>query len=295
VARRDLGLTVAARATSRFAALLSPPFVLVAPATLLIGGLYAFALLRVLWLSVSEPSLGLDNYRLLLTNETIHRVAWTTLWICSVATAVTVMLGYVIAYAMVHAAARERRLILFCVLLTFWLSVLVRTFAWIVLLRNDGLVNQLLEALGLIDEPLALVRNSVGVIIGMVHVMSPLAILPLYAALRGIDPSLIAAARGLGCGPIRSFLYVFLPLSRPGLAAATLLVFVFSLGFYVTPAILGGGRVLMVAEYIRVQFEQTLRWGLAAMMATALLVTVFLILGLAMRAANVERLIEARR
>jgi putative spermidine/putrescine transport system permease protein len=286
---------VTARVSSRLAALLSPPVVLVAPATLLIGGLYAFALLRVLWLSVSEPSLGLDNYRLLLTNETIHRVAWTTLWICSVATAITVVLGYVIAYTMVHAAAREQRLILFCVLLTFWLSVLVRTFAWIVLLRNDGLVNQLLEALGLIDEPLALVRNSVGVIIGMVHVMSPLAILPLYAALRGIDPNLMAAARGLGCGPVRSFFYVFLPLSRPGLAAATLLVFVFSLGFYVTPAILGGGRVLMIAEYIRVQFEQTLRWGLAAMLATALLATVFLILGLAMRAANVQRLMEARR
>ncbi len=276
-------------------AFLSPLFLLVAPALLLIGGLYLFALLRVLWLSVSEPSLGLDNYRLLLTNETIHRVAWTTLWICSVATAITVLLGYVIAYAMTHAAAPERRLILFCVLLTFWLSVLVRTFAWIVLLRSDGLVNQLLETLGLIDQPLALVRNSVGVIIGMVHVMSPLAILPLYAALQGIDPSLMAAARGLGCGPIRSFLYVFLPLSRPGLAAATLLVFVFSLGFYVTPAILGGGRVLMVAEYIRVQFEQTLRWGLAAMMATVLLATVLLLLALAAPVASLQRITGSKR
>jgi putative spermidine/putrescine transport system permease protein len=276
-------------------AFLLPTQVLVAPAVLLIGGLYVFALLRVLWLSVSEPSLGLDNYRLLLTNETIHRVAWTTLWICSVATAITVMLGYVIAYAMTHAAASERRVILFCVLLTFWLSVLVRTFAWIVLLRNDGLVNQLLEALGVIDQPLALVRNSVGVIIGMVHVMSPLAILPLYAALQGIDPRLMAAARGLGCGPIRSFLYVFLPLSRSGIAAATLLVFVFSLGFYITPAILGGGKVLMVAEYIRVQFEQTLRWGLAAMMATALLATVLLILALAAPVTNLQRMTGSRR
>jgi len=156
-------------------------------------------------------------------------------------------------------------------------------------------VNELLRSLGLINEPLALVRNSTGVIIGMVHVMSPLAILPLYAALRGIDPILTAAARGLGCGPIRSFFYVFLPLSRPGLAAATLLVFVFSLGFYVTPALLGGGRVLMVAEYIRVQFEQTLRWGLAAMMATSLLALVFFILALAMPAASIQRLMEARR
>jgi putative spermidine/putrescine transport system permease protein len=113
--------------------------------------------------------------------------------------------------------------------------------------------------------------------------------------LQGIDPSLMAAARGLGCGPIRSFLYVFLPLSRSGIAAATLLVFVFSLGFYITPAILGGGKVLMVAEYIRVQFEQTLRWGLAAMMATALLATVLLILALAAPLANLHRLTGSRR
>ena len=284
-----------AAATSRRAAILSPPHVLVAPAVLLIGGLYVFALLRVLWLSVSEPTLGFDNYRLLLSNETIHRVAWTTLWICSVATAITVVFGYIVAYAMVHAAARERRLILFGVLLTFWLSVLVRTFSWIMLLRTDGLVNQFLMAIGVIDQPLALVRNSVGVIIGMVHVMSPLAILPLYAALRGIDPGLIAASRSLGCGPIRSFLYVFLPLSRPGIAAATLLVFVFSLGFYVTPAILGGGKVLMIAEYIRVQFEQTMRWGLAAMLATVLLAAVFAMLALAARATDVQRLIGSRR
>jgi putative spermidine/putrescine transport system permease protein len=269
---------------------LSPPHALVAPAVLLVGGLYLFALLRVLWLSVSEPTLGLDNYRLLWSDATIHRVAWTTLSLCSIATAITVLLGYVIAYALVHAGPRERRLILFCVLMTFWLSVLVRTFSWIMLLRNDGLINHLLEALGLIDHPLALMYNRIGVMIGMVHVMLPLAILPLYAALRGIDPSLMAAARGLGCGPVRSFLYVFLPLSKPGLVAASLLVFVFSVGFYITPAILGGGRVLMVAEYIRVQFEQTMRWGLAAMMATALLATVFAILAIAAPAANMRRI-----
>jgi putative spermidine/putrescine transport system permease protein len=282
-------------ATAHRAAVLSPPHLLVTPAILLIGGLYAFALLRVLWLSFSEPTLGFDNYRLLITNATIHRVAWTTLWICCVATAITVVLGYIIAYAMVHAAASERRLILFCVLLTFWLSVLVRTFAWIMLLRTNGLVNEALQALGLIDHPLALVRNSTGVIIGMVHVMSPLAILPLYAGLRGIDPSLMAAARGLGCSRVKSFFYVFLPLSKAGIAAATLLTFVFSLGFYVTPAILGGGRVLMIAEYIRVQFEQTMRWGLAAVLATALLATVFALLALASRAGDVQRLMGRGR
>jgi putative spermidine/putrescine transport system permease protein len=205
-------------------------------------------------------------------------------------TSITVLIGYVIAYALVHAQPGERRLILFCVLLTFWLSIQVRTFSLIMLLGANGLINQLLEGLGLIHQPLALARNSVGVIIGMVNVMAPLAILPLYASLRGIDRNLIAAARGLGCSRMWSFLYVFLPLSKPGIAAATLLVFVFSLGFYVTPAILGGGKVLMIAEYIQIQFEQTMRWGLATMMATILLATVFAILALAGPAANIQRL-----
>jgi putative spermidine/putrescine transport system permease protein len=203
----------------------------------------------------------------------------------------TVGIGYIIAYAMVHAGRAEMRMMLFCILLTFWLSVLVRSFAMLLLLRNDGLVNQVLLASGLVDRPVQFVRNVTGVVIGMVHVMIPLAVLPLYASLRGIDPALMRAARGLGCGPWRAFAYVFWPLSRPGLASSLVLVFIFSLGFFVTPAILGGGKVVMITEYIRVQFEQNLRWGLATMLATSLLLTVLAMLALAARFLDVRRIV----
>jgi putative spermidine/putrescine transport system permease protein len=270
--------------------LIGPPQLLVLPAVLLIGGLYLFALLRVLWLSFSDPSFGLGNYRLLLSDATIQRVIWTTVWICVVTTVITVVIGYLIAYAMAHVQSRERRLILLCIMLSFWLSVLVRTFAWVMLLQRNGVVNELFLSLGVISHPLTMIYNSAGVIIGMVHVMVPLATLPIYANLSAIDQSLMDAARGLGCRPTKSFLYVYLPLSKEGIAAATVLVFVFSLGFYITPAILGGGKVLMIAEYIEFQFHETLRWGVAAMMATLLLIAVLLVLALASRVTGLQRL-----
>ena len=273
----------------------SSALVLVAPALTALACLFILPVVRVLWLSVSDPALGFGNYGMLLSNETVHRIAWTTFSVCFIASAITMLLGYLLAYAMVHASRAEMRVMLFCILLTFWLSALVRTFSWIMLLRADGLVNQALLATGIIDHPLPLVRNSFGVILGMVHVMLPLAILPLYASLSGIDQRLMSAARGLGCGPIRAFLYVFLPLSRPGIIAACVLVFIFSLGFFVTPAILGGGKVIMAAEYIRLQFERTLRWGFAAALAASLLATVLLLLFLASRFANMRGAIGRAR
>jgi putative spermidine/putrescine transport system permease protein len=161
--------------------------------------------------------------------------------------------------------------------------VLIRAFAWVTLLRGNGLVNTALEDLGLIDLPLAMMRNDLGVVIGMVHVMIPLATLPIFAVMRGIDARLVPAARSLGASERRALLAVFLPLSLPGLAAAAVLVFVNSLGFFITPAVLGGGKTVMVAEYIEVQISTTLRWGLATMMATVLLAAVACLFALGSR------------
>jgi putative spermidine/putrescine transport system permease protein len=255
---------------------------------LLIGALFAWPVARLLLLSITDPHPGLENYALLVSNETVHRIAGTTLRVCCVTTLCTVILGYIVAYAMVHATRFVRRVMIFCIVLVFWLSVLVRTFAWLVLLRNNGVVNQALLASGLIARPLVLVRNEFGTVLGMVHVMLPFAILPLYAALQGIDRRVLAAARSLGCGPIRSFLWVFLPLSRPGIYAAVVLVFIFSLGFFITPAILGGGRVVMIAEFIRAQFERSGRWGFAATLATVLLASVLTALAVAARFVDVR-------
>jgi putative spermidine/putrescine transport system permease protein len=179
------------------------------------------------------------------------------------------------------------------VLLTFWLSVLVRAFAWVMILRPEGPVNGALLALGLVERPVQLVRNEIGVVIGMVHYMLPYAVLPLYANMQGIDRRLVAAARGLGASPFTAFRRVFLPLNRPGIVGAGLLVFVFSLGFYITPAILGGGRTTMIAEYIGIQIQATLRWGLATMLASTLLVTVFLMIALMSRVVSLRKLFGA--
>ena len=137
------------------------------------------------------------------------------------------------------------------------------------------------------------VRNEIGVVIGMVHYMLPYAILPLYVNMQGIDRRLVSAARGLGASPFTAFWRVFLPLNRPGIIGAGILVFVFSLGFYITPAILGGGRATMIAEYVGIQIQQTLRWGLATMLASSLLVTVFLMIAVMARFVSLRKLFGA--
>ena len=268
-------------------------WLLIAPALLAMLGFYFLPLAKVLWISVTEPRPGLGNYGLLWSSESVHRVLLVTARICAVTTTITLLLGYIVAYAMVHARDRHLRWLTFCVLLPLWVSVLVRAFAWITLLRSNGLVNQGLLGLGLIGEPLALVRNELGVSIGMIHYMIPFAVLPLYANMQGIDLRLVAAARGLGATPFQAFRRVFLPLSLPGLVGAGVLVFIFSIGFYVTPAILGGGRVFMVAEYIGVQILNVIRWGLGTMLATTLLVSVLLLMAGLGRVVNLRRLFGA--
>ena len=265
-------------------------WLLILPAVAMMVGFYLWPIAKVVWISVSEPRPGFGNYERLLDSESVQRVLWVTARIGVTTTAIALALGYVVAYAMVHANERQLRWLSFFVLFPLWISVLVRAFAWVTLLRSNGLVNQGLIGLGLIGEPLALVRNELGVTIGMVHYMIPFAVLPLYANMRSIDLRLVAAARGLGAGPLQAFLRVFLPLSLPGIVGAGILVFIFSLGFYVTPAILGGGRILMVAEYIGVQILNTLRWGLGAMLATTLLVSVLLLMAALGRLVNLRRL-----
>ena len=286
-------VAVAARARPRALSVRAFYWLLVAPALAAMLGFYFFPLARVLWISVTEPRPGLDNYALLLTSASVHRVLLVTVRLCVITTTLTLLLGYVVAYAMVHARGRHLRWLTFFVLLPLWVSVLVRAFSWITLLRSNGLVNQGLLGLGLIGEPLALVRNEFGVAVGMIHYMIPFAVLPLYANMQGIDLRLVAAARGLGASPRQAFLRVFLPLSLPGLVGAGVLVFIFSLGFYVTPAILGGGRVFMIAEYIGVQILNVLRWGLGAMLATTLLAGVLLLMAGLGRLVNLRKLFGA--
>jgi putative spermidine/putrescine transport system permease protein len=245
---------------------------------ILLAGFYLYPLSRVLWLSVTVPTPGLGNFEHLLTSSAIQRVIWTTVQICVLTTALALLIGYAVAYAAVHLRGWRGEVFLFCVLLSFWLSVLIRAFAWLTLLQSRGVVNTALMELGFIDAPLSLIRNEFGVVLGMVHYMIPYATLPLYANMKGIDPRLVPAARGLGAGPVQAFVKVYLPMSLPGLISAGILTFIFSLGFYVTPALLGGGKTIMIAEYIAVQINDTLNWGLGSMLATTLLLSILVLL-----------------
>jgi putative spermidine/putrescine transport system permease protein len=264
-------------------------FALGLPALVLLGAFFLVPLVQVLWLSVSEPRLGLQNYAELFTNPLIARIWLTTIRVCLVTTIVSVLLGYPVAFALTQVGPRQQAAMLFCIAATFSLSILVRGFAFIVLLRTEGVLNAALQGLGLLESPWRILRNEIGVVVGMVHYGLPVAILALFSNMRGLGTLHTQAARGLGASPLQAFRMVYLPLTKPGILSASILVFVYSLGFFVIPAMLGGGRVVMIAEYIRVGFEETLRWGHATMLSASLLGVVLLLF------AVMARLIDLRR
>lgn len=255
---------------------------------------YAYPVVAMLWRSFSDPSLSLQHYWEILTTPVILKIFWITLRISTIVTIVALLLGYPLAYVMATASPPVKKLLLGVVLVPFWISVLVRSYAWMVLLGRYGLVNQLLINLGLIPAPIRLLNTTFALYVGMVHILLPFMILPLYSVLSGIDRRLIAAAEGLGARPIRVFRHVVLPLSFPGIGAGCLLVFVLALGFYVTPALLGGTKDIMIAVMIAEQVD-LFNWGLAAALSTALLVTTLLVIAVMDRYLDLDRMFGANR
>jgi putative spermidine/putrescine transport system permease protein len=268
-------------------------WLLILPAFALLLVFYIAPIAQVLTISVTEPSLGFGNYQRILTSGAVQRVIMTTLRICLITTVLALLLGYAIAYAITLATPRARGWWILAVLVPLWISVLVRAFAWVTLLRRQGVINNTLINAGVITDPLPLVWNEFGIIVGMVHYMVPFAVLPMLASMREIDPRLLAAARGLGASRGEVFRRVFLPLSLPGVIAACVLVFIFTLGFYITPAILGGGKTLMVAEWISLQILDLIRWGLGTMMATVLVLAILVTLAVFSRVVDLRRIFGA--
>jgi ABC-type spermidine/putrescine transport system permease subunit I len=169
-----------------------------------------------------------------------------------------------------------------------WTSVLVRTYAWMVLLGRNGVFNRWLIDAGIIADPLPLLHNFTGVLIGMVHVLLPYMVLPIYGAVRRLDPAVVAAAEGLGASNWRIFWRIHLPLTLNGIFAGSVLVFVLSLGFFITPALLGGGRVIMIAVLIEQEVRQTLNWPFAAALSAVLLAFTLAVYALAQRFTRTE-------
>ena len=194
-----------------------------------------------------------------------------TFKIAAIVTLLTLALGYPVAYVMATSGRTWQLVGIAFVLLPFWTSILVRTYAWMVMLGRNGVVNRALIGWGVIDSPLPLLNNLAGVLIGMVHVLLPYMILPVFNAVKNVDPNLVLAAVGLGAPRWRAFLRITLPLTMNGVAAGVTLVFTLSLGFFITPALLGGGRVVMVANLIEEQVRELLNWAFAGALSAILL------------------------
>jgi ABC-type spermidine/putrescine transport system permease subunit I len=252
------------------------PYLLAGPLIIYMVAFYALPVAAMLLRSV-EPHWTLANYTALPGDTVFQKTFSNTLDTAAVVTVATLLLGYPVALALVRTR-RVAPLILIVILLPFWTSILVRSYAWMVLLGRHGLINEALLALNLIDHPIRLLNTSLAVQVGMVHILLPYMILPIANALRQIDPSLARAASGLGATPWRTFWQVTLPLSMPGMAAGVLLVFVLSLGFYITPALLGGPRDVTLPMLIALQVDQ-LHWEYAACLSAVLLATALVIIG----------------
>jgi ABC-type spermidine/putrescine transport system permease subunit I len=215
--------------------------------------------------------LGVQHYRQLLGSGVYGLVFLATLRLAITVTLATVVLGYPMAFFLTIATERQRRWVIFLILVPSWTSVLVRTYGWLVLLGREGIVNGLLVILRVIRQPLPLLYNGVVVGLAMVEILLPFLVLPLFNTMRSIDLNLMQAASGLGAGRLNSFLRIYLPLSMPGVIAGASIVFVLSLGFFITPTLLGSRHNLTVSMLIMQQFTSVLDWGFGATLATVLL------------------------
>jgi putative spermidine/putrescine transport system permease protein len=216
------------------------------------------------------------------------RILVRTFEISAVVTLFALLLGYPLAYWLTTLPARQANLLMILVLVPFWTSILVRVAAWIVLLQSEGLVNHALIGVGVIDKPLALLFNRTGVIVSMVHILLPFMILPLYSVMKSVPPSYLRAAVSLGSAPLAAFFKVYVPQTFPGVGAGSLLVFILSIGYYVTPALLGGADDQMLSYYIAQYTNVDINWGMACALGAVLLAATLLLYGVYRRMAKAE-------
>lgn len=232
------------------------------------GPMTSFYLLGALDLKKSSTG---EIHRVGSERAIFIRVLGRTLWISAWVTVLCLLLGYPVAYLLATAPSSVANLLMILVLLPFWTSLLVRTTAWVVLLQTDGPVNGLLQWLGVIDRPVRLIFNRVGVYIAITHVLLPFMVLPLYSVMKGLGPNTMRAAVSLGAHPFKAFVRVYIPQTIPGIFAGTLLVFISAIGYYITPALIGGADDQMLSYFIAFYTNETTNWGLAGALGVVLL------------------------
>jgi spermidine/putrescine transport system permease protein len=258
--------------------LLTAPLGIIAAYSFLTRGVYG---------GVSEPW-TLDNY-IRLWDPLYGAILWRSVWLATVSTVLCLMLGFPLALGITRAG-RWRNSLLFLVMLPFWTSYLVRTYAWMFLLRDTGLINTMLAGMGWVDEPLPLLYNEGAVIVGLVNAYIPFAVLPIYANLERMDKNLLEASADLGARPWETMRHVVLPLCAPGLRAAAVLVFIPCLGAYLTPDLLGGGKAMMIGNLVQNQFTTARDWPFGAALSLTLMAVVMALVASVLRKDREEAL-----
>lgn len=260
-----------------------PAWLLLAPALLLLVGVFLVPIGWFLVASIMElgtPAEILEEVGAVLFSGAVAGALINTNWIGLVVTLLVLVIGYPVSYALSRAKGMVFTLILLCIVLPYFTSTIVRTYAWMVLLGRNGLINQVLLGMGIIGEPLNLLYNRTGVVIGMTYVLLPYMVLTLYAAMKAVDMRLLQAAEGMGATPLQVFLRVFAPLTLHGVIAGVLITFILAIGFFVTPALMGGPGDIMIAMLIEREVELTQNWPAAAIMTVVLLTVTLILYGL---------------
>jgi putative spermidine/putrescine transport system permease protein len=247
------------------------PALLLAPCLIWISFFFLLPLGLMIWNSLASAGYSFAAYATLFTSPLYTKVMLTTARTATIATLLTLMLAYPMAYALTVSGGKLRALILVFVFIPYWVDIIVRTFSWLILLGDHGLINKLLLMFGIVHTPVQLLYNPFSVLVAMVQILLPLATVMLFGAMLRIDRTLVAAAKIHGASPWQAFRAVFLPLSLPGVYGAALLVFVLSLGFYVTPALLGSPRETMIAQTIVLEASELMDWQQASAAGFALL------------------------
>ena len=264
---------------------------LLAPFVALLGLFFVLPLVRIFWIALTEPTFGLQHLREFLASAASRRALANTMRVSAIVTVLALLVGALVAWELRWTRSRWRRLLLWsAVLFPLWTSVVVRMYAFTILLQREGIVNRLLQALHVTAGPVPLLYTDTAVTLGMLYAMFPYAILPLYASFVNIDAELIQAAESLGASRLGAFVTVVVPLAVPSMLASAAIVFVIAVGFYVTPVLLGGPSSAFLATRVDQQLFMLFDFPAAAATGSVLLVTAIVIVGLAWRAVGLERI-----
>jgi putative spermidine/putrescine transport system permease protein len=266
------------------------PALLLLPCLAWLTCFFLLPLALMVWKSFADQGFSIAPYAVLFTSPLYIKVMFTTVKMACISTVLALILAYPVAYLLTISGGKLRALILVFVLIPYWVDIIVRSFSWLIVLGDNGMINKLLLALGIVSEPLELLYNTFSVLVAMVQILLPLATVILFGAMLRIDRTLIAAAKIHGASGWQAFRAVFFPLSLPGVYGAALLVFVLSLGFYVTPALLGSPRQTMIAQTIMVEASQLLDWEQASAAGFVLLIITTLIATIYNRYFSLDRL-----